>query len=184
MWFWKKSSNTKVSGISVLFWFNWQEISGSGHSTYGRYVYKHLLPYFSPMRNDFPTGLCLFYDGDFLPERTVKIPHSGPEQARVLEQVVRTGADLLYVVAIYNQSGQINFAEIDKALRKEGTRGYVGMTSCSKLNFEEFDVLTGEMMLPYAFAILAGGCIEKESFAFLSDEELRSMGFKLSGEDK
>ena len=161
MWFRKKLSRKKVPGM------------------YGRYVYKHLLPYFSPARHDlYSTGLCYFFDGHFLPERNVKIPHSGPEQARVLEQVRRTGADLFYVVAIYKRGGRVSFEEVDKALRKEGVRGYTGMTSCPKLNFRKFDVLTGKMMLPYAFAIRAGGVIEKESFTYASDKELQSMGFR------
>lgn len=179
MWFRKKLSRKKVPGIGVLFWFNWQDISDSGDRMYGRYVYKHLLPYFSPARHDlYSTGLCYFFDGHFLPERNVKIPHSGPEQARVLEQVRRTGADLFYVVAIYKRGGRVSFEEVDKALRKEGVRGYTGMTSCPKLNFRKFDVLTGKMMLPYAFAIRAGGVIEKESFTYASDKELQSMGFR------
>jgi len=169
---------SKPSSGGVLFWFNWQTISDSGHSFYGAYVYRQLLPYFAPGREQFPTGYYVFFDGDFLPRGPVQIPCHAAGEARCLEQVKHQGADRCYLVAVHGM-GSVDFAEVDRGLRGAGAVGYLGVTSCPGMDFEEFYRLTGSMSLPLAFQI-RGRAFEKESFGFVGDDALRSMGFEPS----
>lgn len=169
---------TEPSSGGVLFWFNWQTISDSGHSFYGAYVYKQLLPHFAPEREEFPLGHYVFFDGDFLPQGPVQIPCHGAGEARCLEEVKRQGADRCYLVAVHGM-GPVDFAEVDRGLRDADAVGYLGITSCPGIDFEGFYQLTGSMSLPLAFQI-RGRAFRKESFGFVGDDALRSMGFEPS----
>ena len=170
---------------AALFWFDWKTISDSGHAMYGAYVYRQLLPHFSPARHDFPIACYYFYDGDFLPQGPMQVPYVGPQEARILEQVLAKGPNIFYVVAVFNMGDELDLADVDRGLRQGGVCGYSGMTSCPPgITYPAFNALTGQMSLPYAFAIRFGKSFEKESFAFVSDDELKAMGFEPSEGDE
>ncbi len=168
-------TDPQVRDIGFLLWFNWAQISSGGHRCYGKYVYHALLPFFSPKRFDRPIGSYHFFDGDLI--GPVSIPYSGPADARVLAEIQRI-AEECYVVAVYASHGRVDCSEVDRAFRRTGVIGYVGMTSCPGLDFEQFYDLTGQMRLPYS-AITHGKRFEKHDFGYVSDNDLEDLGFEI-----
>jgi hypothetical protein len=169
------SKRTGESG--VFFWFNWEEISKSGHPAYGRYVYKHLLPYFSPQNQEVEPGYYYFLDGDFISDGPVHIPSQGIEERQCLEKLSQIGTERCYVVAVYGM-GLIDFSKINQALRDSNIIGYIGMTTCPPIGFEKFYNFTGQMALVPAVSI-NGQLLERQSFEFLNENQLREMGFEV-----
>ncbi|MFC1805971.1 hypothetical protein ACFL09_03225 [Planctomycetota bacterium] len=164
---------------AAFFWFDWQKISDSGHPAYGAYVYRQMLPHFSPTLHDFPVACYYFDDGDCLPQGSLQIPYLGPKEAAVLEQVRVKGPDMFYVVGVFNMGDELALEDVDARLRASGVIGYVGMTSCPEgITLEGYLALTRQMSLCHAFDIRFGTSFEKDSFAFLRDDELKAMGFE------
>lgn len=164
---------------AAFFWFDWKEISDGGHPAYGAYVYRQMLPLFSPKRHDFPIACYYFDDGDCLPQGPLEIPYRGPEEESVLEQVRLKGPDMFYVVGVYSMGDELPLGDVDRQLREGGVMGYVGMTSCPEgTDIEGYLSLGRQMSLCHAFDIRFGASLEKDSFEFLSDDELRAMGFE------
>lgn len=171
-----------ASESASLFWWNWQSISRGGHAGYGTFVYRQMLPHFSPSKHRFPIAFYYFFDGDCLPASTIEIPYAGPSEAKVLQEVLAEGADRFYVVAVWNMGDEVSLAEVDRALREGDVLGYAGMTSLGEdATFEAFLALTGEMSLCHAFDIDCGTSFKKDSFSFLNDRELTDLGFEPSG---
>lgn len=170
-----------ILGTGVLFWFNLQKISESGHSYYGAYIYKNLLPYFSPKRQLFPLHSFSFFDGDCLLKSSAQIPYDGPQERRILDKVNEQGINLCYIVAI-SGFGLVDFSVVDQGLRAANIIGYIGMTSCSNNDVNAFNELAKSMALPRAFMIIRGTQFLKESFGFVNDDELKSLGFNLISE--
>lgn len=65
---WFDSKPESKHSQAGLYWFDWQKISELETPFYGAYVYRHLLPHFSPNHVQSHLGNYVFYDGDFLPE--------------------------------------------------------------------------------------------------------------------
>lgn len=171
---------------AAFYWFDWQQISDSGHPNYGSYVYRNLLPAFAPARqcsvtgSSIPTAFCYFDDGDFLPQAPLQLYCADPEESRVLEQVRTKGPEAFYVVGVYSLGNDMNLQDVGRALKTSGVVGYVGMTSGAPgLDIEAYLALTRGMSLCHAFDLKFGDRIVKASFSFMSDEELMALGFQL-----
>lgn len=173
-----KLFSKKQQQSASIFWFNWREISNNGHSSYGVYVYQEMLPLFSPKRFDFSTGCYYFDDGDYLPRETVRLPFNNSAEQRVLE-VVNKLHDVIYVVAIYNQGKELDLSDIDRNLQNTKVLGYIGMTSFKPgISMKKYLKVVRSMSLCSACDIRFG-TFEKASFSFISDAELKYMGFDL-----
>lgn len=160
----------------AIFWFNWQEISDSGHLGYGRWVYQLLLPHFVPKPDEWAFSHYTFWDGDFLPQGKVDLPKIGPEGESCLARAKQCGFDSCYLVAVFGL-GPVPLSGVDQKLSTANVVGYIGMTPCSTLELMPFMELANSMALVPACDII-GKRFKKESFAFISDDELRAIGFE------
>lgn len=162
------------SGYGGFFWFDSQKISAAGNSFYGAYAYRHLLPAFAP-KSRASTSAFAYFDGDFLPQSPLDIPHQSSE-ASVADQARRL-ENLAYVIAVYSYQANPPFREVDNALRAAGTTGYLGLTTRAPLSLEAFIELTHLMSLPVALK-QEGAVLRIADFAFISTADLRKMGFE------
>ena len=172
--------DTNASSVQrgALYWFNWHEISDSGYPFYGRYVFQYLMPFFAPQDGDWILNPYIFYNGNCLPKRGITIPGRGADERRCVEEVQTLGLDACYVVAVYC-FGQPCFNQVDIGLRARGLKGvhrYIGMTSFFG-DASSFIDLTAKMSLVPTLR-LDNRRLSKQSFHFLNDGELRSMGFE------
>jgi len=180
----KLSETHKCFGeLGVLFWFNWKEISDSGHRFYGRHVYQQLLPHFAPQKRFDSTFDCYdFFDGDcLLQNNSFQIPFYGREEAKSIEIIRSIGAEQCYVVGVFCKRGEADLWAVNQHLHDQDSPGYIGMTTwhgSSADSFREFYHFVGQMALPFAFMI-TGSIFRKQSFNFLSDDELQLMGFEM-----
>ena len=161
------------SGHPACFWFHSQQISDAGHGNYGTYAYRHLLPGFAPPRRG--TGHFAFFDGDFLPQVQFEIPHQPGEEA-VAARARPLGA-LAYVIAVYAYQSPAPFRDVDAALRGNRVTGYLGLTTKPAMPVQEFINLTRAMSLPVAMK-QEGATLRIVSFAFLSEPDLKKLGYQ------
>ena len=168
--FWDAQS---PAGEPAFFWFDSRKISDSGESFYGAYAYRRLLPGFSPARRG--KDNFAYFDGDFLPQGRLDIPHQRGEEA--VAQRARPLEGLAYVIAMFAYQTPTPFREVDAMLRAAGTTGYLGMTTQPPMTVNAFIEVTRAMSLPVAMK-QEGAKLRIVSFAFLSDAELRRMGFE------
>jgi hypothetical protein len=157
----------------ALFWFNSRVISDAGDNMYGRYAYSKMLPLLSPSQQKNKEVWFVALDGDYL--GSVKIPTSGPEEERILEDAERIGRSLCYIIALYGKPA-LSFADVDRQLREGKVTGYLGRTSTPGYDGEKFLRLCTGVALPVAFRI-DGARLKKISFEFFGDQELQAIGF-------
>jgi hypothetical protein len=173
-------SPTETDGNAAwFFWFNWEEISEKGNPRYGTYVFRKLLPHFSPkcVTVSWTIHSYFVYDGDMGLGDAFCFSCDGPPNVSVMSNVTRIGYDRCYLVAIYG-TGPVDLSKVDQSLREAKVDGYIGMTSCSTVDFREFMKAMNRMMLVPACSISMMNLLEKEEeFGLINDEELRSMGF-------
>lgn len=176
----QKTDEKEEQGNGVFLWFNSETISDAGYPLYGRYVYERLLPFFNIKVYDqkdmvMPGGRYGFYDGNALPRGDVKLPAKDKKEEQILEEAKFDNYYSTYVVAVYSWNAA-DFSPLERKVRN--LLGFIGMTTCESVDYRGFDVLTGELSLPYAISLVYDE-IEKESFGFLSDIELEKMGFNV-----
>jgi hypothetical protein len=168
----KKVTATGTDG--ALFWFDSQKISAAGHTFYGAYAYEQTLPLFAPRTR---SGSYAFFDGDFLPQHPIQVPHHTADEKKLAEDVLRMGGRA-YAIAVFGYQ-KTDFAAVDAALRKSKAAGYMGMTSVPNVGLDTFIALRGSMSLVVAMRI-DGAKLKRADFDLLSDEALRKMGFEPS----
>ena len=160
---------------NAFYWFDWQAISAAGHRAYGKYVFCHLLLYYSSSRGG-DWGSRFISDGDFLPSQQLSVPSDGSETQTKVLSAVSDARDHCYVVAVHSM-GEPTLDEVDKALRKDEVRGYLGMTSCNG-SFEQLIQLSHKMNLVPACNVRHGTFEKEDGFSYLSDAELTQMGYR------
>src|SRR5687767_7363064 len=74
-------SAQSADGHPAFFWFDSRKISDAGDSSYGAYAYRRLLPALSPQRRPGSADHFAFFDGDFLPQGRLDIPHQAGQEA-------------------------------------------------------------------------------------------------------
>lgn len=158
----------------TLFWFNSRVISEAGNNLYGKYAYSKLLPLLSPSRQKNPEAWFVALDGDYL--GAVKLPTTGADEEKVLEEVERIGRSLCYIIAVYGRPA-LAYSEMDRTLREGKTTGYLGRTTAPGYEGEKFLRLCSAAALPIAFRI-DGARLKKISFDFFGDGELQAFGFE------
>jgi hypothetical protein len=158
----------------AIFWFNWQEISDSGHPMYGRAVFEVLLPKFAPGEDDFG-GRYEFWDGDLLPRQPLSIPKDGPEAEHCLENASECGWDRCYLVAVAG-SGPVALSSLDAELSATDLTGYLGMTPFGRLDRMSFEALVDDMGLVRS-CMVRGRDFLGWDFSFIGEDDLRAMGF-------
>ena len=161
------------NGHPAFFWFNSQQISDAGHGTYGTYAYRHLLPALAPPRRG--ADHFAYFDGDFLPQVQFDIPHQPGEEPVAAR--ARPLGSLAYVIAVFAYQSPAPFRDVDAALRANRVTGYLGLTTKPAMPVQEFINLTRVMSLPVAMK-QEGPTLRIVSFAFLSEPELKKLGYQ------
>lgn len=161
-----------ANGHAGFFWFDSRKISDSGEMFYGAYAYRRLLPAFAPAKR---AGDFAFFDGDFLPQVRLDIPHESG-QSTIAGRARELGS-LAYVIAVYAYQSPAPFRDVDAALRASGMTGYIGLTSRPPMTVQEFVELTKTMSLPVAMK-QEGTTLRIVSFDFMSEAELKKLGYQ------
>jgi len=166
--------------------FNWREISDTGYSLYGAYVYAQLLPQLAPLADlgSMP-GQTILFDGDLLPRAIGSFLTATGKPGQELLQ--RYTPDDLYIVACYRVGGARLFRKIlAHSLRQSSTVGFVNLLPCT-IGIEglgEFTKLVlGKLSLAPALSIVIGRCIFLK-FRFLTPQQIIDMGFITVSQDE
>jgi hypothetical protein len=160
----------------ALLWFNWQEISGAGEPSYGRYVYRQVMPLFPAGELGDTSSPVFFFDGDFFPEsQAFHIPVTGTEERQVAERVAEEGGDQFFVIALYARGEMLR--KLDRCLREKQVTGYRGLTGYPPVGLEKFNEVTGEMGLVLTASLNGRQMTITPSF-LLSQAELEKMGLE------
>jgi hypothetical protein len=156
----------------TLLWFNWNTLADQGHRFYAAYIYNVLIPLLSP--NSGVSVSCRLFDGDFL--SMAQLPPVNASDTGTFEQIKAQGLTNMYVIGIY---GEVDVERLDASLRKNGV-AYAGMLNYQGIEFDQFYKYTIGLALVLSVAI-NGKEFKKLSFDFMSDEQLVSLGFNVTG---
>jgi len=158
-----------------LFWFDSKAITAAGNKSFGAYIYRLLVPHFSPRSQHSDKVWFQFCDGKCVPQGSISIPHSGADEAAVLARVDKVGRKHCFVAAVFG-CGTRAFDAIDTELGASGIVGYLGRTSLRGYDKGKYNLLCGRLSLTSAFRI-DGARLKKVSFDYMTDRELRKAGF-------
>ncbi len=148
------------------------------------YVYRQIVPLLQPSRQKSPDAWWVLSDGRYDPAKERNVKPVGPEEERLPARANGMGDPGAYLLAVYGR-GTVGLAKMDGLLRSQATKGYMGRTS---LRGDDSHISGGNGLFRYwdtcRMLGLAGSCrIEgarfvKRGFNFMSDGELRALGFE------
>ena len=160
--------NELVGGI---FWFDYKKISDSGYPSYGAYVYKKYFELFSKPRN------CMFmtFDGDIIGGQSeIPLLNDFPEDRMFFQNISRRPLFGLMLAGAFD----FNFALISIHFRKT-SEGYLGLTKLGGANIQDF-TRYAQMALFVNSLNVQNNLIHKQSFHYITDNELQKMGYRIN----
>ena len=162
-----------------FYWFSSEEIIENGHHSYGCYAYEKIIEHLCPnkLNQIIPLELFYFYDGN-IPFESIKI-RTNTEEEKECKKIINKHDDL-FCIAIHGK-GPISLNEINLKIKSDKIIGYLGFISILGITIDEIPKMmqiARQMNLVYSGKIKMG-VFYKENLNFISNDTLKSMGFKI-----
>jgi hypothetical protein len=178
----KETQPVLKENAAAFFWFNSRVIANAGNSMYGRFAYDTLLPWLAPAKQVAPNVWFVLFDGDCMTGMAPLKSYFRPQDGPLLEEAIRLGEHLCYVVAVMGQ-GTRTWEQVDRDLREAKTLGYMGVTIPAKFDRETYLRCCKTMALVPA-ARIDGAKFKRIDYGYHADGELKRMGFEPGSEQE